>query len=58
MLMETPSVFDRTMLYLDKIDSQLKKGHITKNHYNEQRLVILIDLVIEHKKFFKIESSK
>jgi hypothetical protein len=50
---EKPSVFDIAMNHLDKIANQLERGMISKNDYDGQRLIILIDLVINQSKIHK-----
>ena len=50
---EKPSLFDIAMNHLDKIANQLERGLINKNDYDGQRLIILIDLVINQSKIHK-----
>jgi hypothetical protein len=50
---EKPSLFDTAMNHLDKIANQLERGMINKNDYDGQRLIILIDLVINQSKIHK-----
>jgi hypothetical protein len=47
---EAESFFDTATTQLDKIAAQLQKGSINKNDFETQRLIILIDLVINYKK--------
>lgn len=42
---ETDS-FAQALAQLDKLDSQLEQGRITKHERDTQRLVVLFDLVI------------
>ena len=44
------SVFEIAMNHLDKIASQLQRGSINKNDFDTQRLIILIDLIINYEK--------
>ena len=43
---------------LDKIADQLEKGRINKYDYDGQRLIILIDLVINYDKVVKKEAGE
>jgi hypothetical protein len=47
---ENTSVFEIAMNRLDKIADQLQKRIINKNDFDTERLIILIDLVIDYKK--------
>jgi hypothetical protein len=47
---ENTSVFEIAMMQLDKIQQQKERGIIGGESYNTQRLIILIDLIINHKK--------
>ena len=55
---ENTSVFEIAMNQLDKIALQLTKGWINKNRYDVQRLIILIDLVINYEKVVKKEDGE
>lgn len=55
---ENTSVFEIAMNQLDKIADQLEKGRINKYDYDGQRLIILIDLVINYEKVVKKEDGK
>lgn len=55
---ENTSVFEIAMNQLDKIALQLAKGWINKNSYDVQRLIILIDLVINYEKVVKKEAGE
>ncbi len=44
------SVFEIAMNQLDKIADQLARGRINKYDYDGQRLIILIDLIINYDK--------
>jgi hypothetical protein len=44
------SVFEIAMNQLDKIADQLVRGRINKYDYDGQRLIILIDLIINYDK--------
>lgn len=51
------SVFEIAMNQLDKIADQLEKGRINKYDYDGQRLIILIDLIINYDKVMKADSK-
>lgn len=55
---ENTSVFEIAMMQLDKIASQLQRGSINKNDFDTQRLIILIDLVINYEKVTKKEDGE
>jgi hypothetical protein len=50
---ENTSVFEIAMIQLDKIADQLEKRWINKKDYDTQRLIILIDLIINYEKVTK-----
>jgi hypothetical protein len=52
------SVFEIAMNQLDKIADQLEKGRINKYDYDGQRLIILIDLIINYDKVAMKADSK
>jgi hypothetical protein len=52
------SVFEIAMNQLDKIADQLEKGRINKYDYDGQRLIILIDLIINYDKVTMKADSK
>lgn len=52
------SVFEIAMNQLDKIADQLQMGRINKNDYDGQRLIILIDLIINYDKVAMKADSK
>ena len=52
------SVFEIAMNQLDKIADQLQMGRINKYDYDGQRLIILIDLIINYDKVVKKEDGK
>ena len=52
------SVFEIAMNQLDKIAGQLEKGRINKYDYDGQRLIILIDLIINYDKVTMKADSK
>lgn len=52
------SVFEIAMNQLDKIADQLQMGRINKYDYDGQRLIILIDLIINYDKVTKKVDSK
>lgn len=43
----TESKFDVAMEQLDKIANQLERGLISKNDFDTQRLIILVELTIK-----------
>ena len=51
------SVFEIAMNQLDKIADQLENGRINKYDYDGQRLIILIDLIINYDKVMKADSK-
>lgn len=44
--MKETDPFAQALAQLDKLDSQLEQGRITKHERDTQRLVVLFDLVI------------
>ena len=52
------SVFEIAMNQLDKIADQLENGRINKYDYDGQRLIILIDLIINYDKVTMKADSK
>ena len=52
------SVFEIAMNRLDKIADQLQKRIINKNDFDTERLIILIDLIINYDKVTKKVDSE
>lgn len=41
------SIYDNAICRLDKLRKQLEKGSISLSDYEQQRLIVLVDLVID-----------